>query len=77
VTIRSGGCLQSGELTSFDVESDSEQDNSLVMAGTVGSRFWLHRDKIDNKGVVTLRHNSRLHDIGLGRKLIGGTQKPH
>ena len=34
-------------------------------------RFRLRRDKVDITGVVTLRHNSRLHHIGLGRKLIG------
>jgi transposase InsO family protein len=39
----------------------------LAMPG----RFRLRRDKVDITGVVTLRHNSRLHHIGLGRKLIG------
>ena len=34
-------------------------------------RFRLRRDKVDIAGVVTLRHNSRLHHIGLGRKLVG------
>jgi hypothetical protein len=34
-------------------------------------RFRLRRDKVDITGVVTLRHNSRLHHIGLGRRLIG------
>ncbi|MGH2967097.1 MAG: IS481 family transposase [Solirubrobacterales bacterium] len=37
----------------------------------VPGRFRLRRDKIDITGVVTLRRNSRLHHIGLGRKLIG------
>jgi hypothetical protein len=37
----------------------------------VPGRFLLRRDKVDITGVVTLRHNSRLHHIGLGRKLIG------
>lgn len=31
----------------------------------------VRRDKIDKCGVVTLRHNSRLHHIGLGRRLAG------
>jgi hypothetical protein len=31
----------------------------------------LRRDKIDITGVITLRHNSRLHHIGLGRRLVG------
>jgi transposase InsO family protein len=37
----------------------------------VPGRFRLRRDKIDITGVVTLRHNSRMHHIGLGRKLVG------
>jgi len=37
----------------------------------VPGRFRLRRDKVDITGVVTLRHNSRLHHIGLGRKLTG------
>ena len=37
----------------------------------VPGRFRLRRDKVDITGVVTLRHNSRLHHIGLRRKLIG------
>ena len=32
-------------------------------------RVW--RDKIDRWGSVTLRHNSRLHHIGLGARLAG------
>jgi transposase InsO family protein len=37
----------------------------------VPGRFRVRRDKIDLTGVVTLRHNSRLHHIGLGRRLAG------
>jgi transposase InsO family protein len=37
----------------------------------VPSHFRLRRDKVDITGVITLRHNSRLHHIGLGRRLIG------
>ena len=37
----------------------------------VPGRFRVRRDKIDITGVVTLRYNSRLHHIGLGRKLMG------
>ena len=33
--------------------------------------FRVRRDKIDITGVITLRHNSRLHHIGLGRRLVG------
>lgn len=37
----------------------------------VPGRFRLRRDKVDFTGVVTLRHNSRLHHIGIGRRLVG------
>ena len=33
--------------------------------------YRLRRDKVDITGVVTLRHNSRLHHVGLGRRLTG------
>jgi hypothetical protein len=31
----------------------------------------VRRDVIDTGGTVTLRHNSRLHHIGVGRRLAG------
>jgi transposase InsO family protein len=34
-------------------------------------QFRVRRDKVDITGVVTLRHNSKLHHIGLGRRLVG------
>jgi transposase InsO family protein len=37
----------------------------------VPGRLRLRRDKVDITGVVTLRHNSKLHHIGIGRKLVG------
>lgn len=37
----------------------------------VSSHVRVRRDKIDTTGVITLRHNSRLHHIGLGRGLAG------
>ena len=37
----------------------------------VSSHVRVRRDKIDITGVITLRHNSRLHHIGLGRRLAG------
>jgi hypothetical protein len=38
---------------------------------TVPRHFRVRRDKIDITGVITLRHDSRLHHIGLGRALTG------
>lgn len=37
----------------------------------VPSHYRVRRDKIDASGVITLRHNSRLHHIGLGRRHAG------
>jgi len=37
----------------------------------VPRHFRVRRDKIDITGVITPRHNSRLHHIGLGRRLAG------
>ena len=37
----------------------------------VPGRFRLRRDTVDISGVVTLRRDSRLHHIGLGRRLVG------
>ena len=43
-----------------------------ALAGfTVPAHFRVRRDKVDVTGVITLRHNSRLHHIGLGRNLSG------
>ena len=43
-----------------------------TLAGfTVPAHFRVRRDKVDVTGVITLRHNSRLHHIGLGRNLSG------
>jgi hypothetical protein len=37
----------------------------------IPSHYRVRRDKIDASGVITLRHNSRLHHIGLGRRHAG------
>ena len=37
----------------------------------IDGHFPVRRDKIDAKGKLTLRHNSRLHHIGLGRRHAG------
>jgi transposase InsO family protein len=37
----------------------------------IAPHYRVRHDKIDITGVITLRHNSRLHHIGLGRKLAG------
>jgi transposase InsO family protein len=37
----------------------------------IDGHFRVRRDKIDSNGELTLRHNSRLHHIGLGRRYAG------
>ena len=37
----------------------------------IAGHFRVRRDKVDTTGVITLRHSSRLHHIGPGRKLSG------
>ena len=37
----------------------------------IDSHFRVRHDKIDANGTLTLRHNSRLHHIGLGRRYAG------
>ena len=37
----------------------------------IGAHHRVRTDRIDNYGSVTLRHNSRLHHIGLGARLAG------
>jgi len=34
----------------------------------VSEHFRVRRDRIDTDGKLTLRHNSRLHHIGIGRR---------
>ena len=37
----------------------------------IPAHYRVRHDKIDRWGAVTLRHNSRLHHIGLGRRYAG------
>jgi transposase InsO family protein len=37
----------------------------------IPGRFRVRRDKVDRDGRITLRHDSRLHHIGLGRRFSG------
>ena len=37
----------------------------------IGAHYRVRHDRIDTGGSVTLRHNSRLHHIGLGARLAG------
>jgi hypothetical protein len=37
----------------------------------IPAHYRVRQDKVDTGGSVTLRHNSRLHHIGLGTRLAG------
>jgi hypothetical protein len=37
----------------------------------IDGHFRVRHDKIDTNGKLTLRHNSRLHHIGMGRRYAG------
>jgi hypothetical protein len=37
----------------------------------VPAHYRVRHDKVDHTGVITLRHHSRLHHIGLGRRHAG------
>jgi transposase InsO family protein len=43
------------------------------LAGIAVDGYRLRRDKIDRNGKITIRHNGRLHHIGLGRRHAGQT----
>jgi len=37
----------------------------------IDPHYRVRKDEIDTSGVITLRHDSRMHHIGLGRRLTG------
>ncbi len=53
--------------------SDAARHNGVprLPGFVVPAHLRVRRDKVDITGTITLRHNSRLHHIGLGRRLIG------
>ena len=70
------GCVDQGEGGRFrppEVEryvgshTDSDSPPALIGCGHERGR----RDRIDPSGVFTLRHNSRVHHIGVGRRHAG------
>ena len=68
------------------VSAEAERETRLTPAEAFGERpkaspkapgrsfpshYRIRRDRIDPSGVITLRYNSRLHHIGLGRRYAG------
>jgi len=60
-----------GRRTPADAFAARPKATPSIASLPVPGRFRLRKDKVDITGVVTLRHNSRLHHIGIGRKLLG------
>lgn len=54
--------------TAFDARPKATPSLSGLQ---IPSHYRVRKDRIDITGVITLRHNSRLHHIGLGRRLVG------
>lgn len=50
---------------------DARPKASPANAGLDTSHWRTRQDKIDKSGIVTLRHNSRLHHLGVGRAHAG------
>jgi transposase InsO family protein len=60
-----------GRRTPSEAFGDRPKAAPTPIGGPIPAHFRVRRDKVDITGVVTLRHNSRLHHIGLGRGLTG------
>jgi transposase InsO family protein len=60
-----------GRLTPAEAFAGRPKATPTLPAIEVPSHFRVRRDKVDTTGVITLRYNSRLHHIGLGRRLMG------
>lgn len=55
-------------MAAFDARPKAGPSGPGFLAGT---HCRIRRDRIDPSGVITLRYNSRLHHIGLGRRHAG------
>jgi transposase InsO family protein len=57
---------------STPAQAYTARPKAIPTGAVIDTAHWRTRqDKIDRSGVVTLRHNSRLHHIGLGRRHAG------
>jgi Integrase core domain len=52
-------------------EAYAARPNAVPTGPIIDPHHRVRTDRIDGTGTVTLRHNSRLHHIGLGRRLAG------
>ena len=50
----------------------TDRPKAIPTGAVINTAHWrVRQDTIDRTGVITLRHNSRLHHIGLGRRHAG------
>ena len=52
-------------------EAYTARPKAVPTGPTIDAHYRVRNDRIDATGTVTLRHRSRLHHIGLGRRLAG------
>jgi transposase InsO family protein len=60
-----------GRRTPLEAYSARPKATPSLPGVKVPAHHRVRRDKVDITGTVTLRHNSKLHHVGLGRKLVG------
>jgi transposase InsO family protein len=60
-----------GRRTPAEAFSARPKATPTLPKSTVPGGFRVRRDRIDQAGRITLRHDSRLHHVGLGRRLAG------
>ena len=60
-----------GRRTPLEAYSARPKATPSLPGVEVPPHYRVRRDKVDITGVITLRHNSKLHHVGLGRKLMG------
>lgn len=53
------------------IEAYEARPKAMPQGAAVPAHYRVRRDKVDITGVVTLRYNSRLHHIGIGRRHTG------
>jgi hypothetical protein len=53
------------------IQAYTARPKAVPTGPVIGAHYRVRHDIIDNGGSVTLRHNSRLHHIGLGRRHAG------
>jgi Integrase core domain len=56
---------------STPMQAYTARPKATATGPVIGPHWRVRTDRLDQSGTVTLRHNSRLHHIGIGRRLAG------